>query len=357
MRLKIRRTIRLKSKCTIDYMSENLKSVLWVEENILRTLDLKNKAKEYGLNLIVYNCWDDAFAALSSNFDEWSAIILQPNSKLHPGSYCNIMQFLPQAFTDIAVLCSVKGKCLPWYLLTESEPHDFKDMVLESRTDFDGGWLQGYYDIESEEQVNYLFTRIKQYTQQSERHQVRIGQYKNVYTALEYLEYHHLNSKVRGLIEDMLISLCFGSNTPSGIGDIRIIIEYLFHSMVKNNILPHNLTNTMGKLNINACTRILSGMETTVDDIKYSCTTSIMSKIMSNNIYSMLNTSKTEHHANTEASGQELDLYLYQVGTKNLLHSYAIQLCDIIIWYHKLLKSVEEMPNGEMPIWWTESQI
>ena len=59
------------------------------------TLDLQNKAKEYGLDLRTYNCWDDAISALKSNFDEWSAIILQPKSKVHHGSYRNIKQFLP----------------------------------------------------------------------------------------------------------------------------------------------------------------------------------------------------------------------------------------------------------------------
>lgn len=321
------------------------------------TLDLQNKAKEYGLDLRTYNCWDDAISALKSNFDEWSAIILQPKSKVHPGSYRNIKQFLPQAFADISVICSLKGRRLPWYLLTESNPDEFKDMILESRKDFDEDWPQGYYDIQDEEQVKYLFTRIKQYTQLAERHQVRTGQYKNVYDALDYLEYHNLDSKVRGLLEDMLVSLSFGSSTQSDIGDIRVILEYIFHSMVKNSVLPNNLTNVMGKLNVNACSRILSGKETTNNGITYNCRRNIMSQVMSGNIYSMLSVSKAEHHANTEEGGQELEIYLNSVKTKNLMHSYAIQLCDVLIWYYRLLKEVENKPNGVMPVWWTETQV
>lgn len=338
-------------------MSNSLEPVLWVEENILMTLDLQNKAKEYGLDLRTYNCWDDAISALKSDFDEWSAIILQPKSKVHHGSYRNIKQFLPQAFADISVICSLKGRRLPWYLLTESNPDEFKDMILESRKDFDEDWPQGYYDIQDEEQVKYLFTRIKQYTQLAERHQVRTGQYKNVYDALNYLEYHNLDSKVRGLLEDMLVSLSFGSSTQSDIGNIRVILEYIFHSMVKNGVLPNNLTNVMGKLNVNACSRILSGKETTNNGITYNCRINIMSQVMSGNIYSMLSVSKAEHHANTEEDGQELEIYLNSVRTKNLMHSYAIQLCDVLIWYYRLLKEVENMPNGVMPVWWTETQV
>lgn len=338
-------------------MSNINKRVLWVEENILITLDFQNKAKDFGLDLIIFNCWDDAYNSLKSNFDEWAAIILQPKSKLHPGSYRNIKQFLPQAFSDINVLCSIKGKQLPWYLLSDSDSNEFKDMILESRINFDKDWPQGYYDLTDPEQVQHLFLRIKQYTQLAERHQVRTGQYKNVYDALDYLEYHQLDSKVRGLIEDLLVSLCFGSNTSSEIGDIRVILEYIFHSMVKNNVLPENLTNVMGNLNINACSRLLSGRETTNNGIKYGFSMRIMSKVMSQNIFNMLDVSKIEHHATTDVNDEELSIYLKRVGTKNLLHSYAIQICDVIIWYYKLLRDVESLPSGKMPIWWTETQV
>ena len=82
-----------------------------------------------------------------------------------------------------------------------------------------------------------------------------------------------------------------------------------------------------------------------------------MSQVMSGNIYSMLSVSNAEHHADTEEDGHELAIYLNSVRTKNLMHSYAIQLCDVLIWYHRLLKKVENMPNGVMPVWWTETQV
>lgn len=326
----------------------NLKKVIWVEENPLYTLDIQNEAYEYGLALITYNCWDDACNALKCSFEEWVAIILQPKSKLHPGSYENVKQFLPQAFSDINVICSLKGHNLPWYLLTGIDPSEFKDMILESRDTYDKEWPQGYYYIDDEYQRKQLFTRIKEYTQLSERHQVRTGLYKNIFDALDYLEYHKLSSKVRPILEDLLISLCFGNNKIADFGFIRIIIEYIFLSMVDNGLLP-DLRNISGNINISDCSKLLSGKTFNNNDIRFECITPLMCKIMSSNIYNMIMVSTPKHHASIEQT--ELDIYSNMVDTDNLLHSYVLQICDIIIWYRKILDS------GRIPKWWKEHNL
>lgn len=89
---------------------------------------------------------------------------------------------------------------------------------------------------------------------------VRTGQYKNVFSALNYLYGHHLNIQVGEILEDLLVSACFGSPSIYNIGHIRKVIEYLFYSMVKNNLLPLNLKNVNNKMNLEGYSRLLSAL-------------------------------------------------------------------------------------------------
>jgi DNA-binding NtrC family response regulator len=61
-------------------MNENLIQVLWVEDdpNITRTYPLE--AARYGLQLVPFSCWEDAEKALVSEFERWSAIVLDANT-------------------------------------------------------------------------------------------------------------------------------------------------------------------------------------------------------------------------------------------------------------------------------------
>ena len=75
-------------------MNNELKQILWVEGNGLIHRDFQEEALSFGLQLVPYDCWDDAYKALSDNFTRWAAIIMQPKSKLHAGSLRRVMQFL-----------------------------------------------------------------------------------------------------------------------------------------------------------------------------------------------------------------------------------------------------------------------
>ena len=48
--------------------------VLWVEDDPVVTQSYPLKAGKFGLQLVPYPCWDDAKAALESDYDRWSAI-------------------------------------------------------------------------------------------------------------------------------------------------------------------------------------------------------------------------------------------------------------------------------------------
>lgn len=337
-------------------MNNELKQILWVEGNGLIHRDFQEEALSFGLQLVPYDCWDDAYKALNDNFTRWAAIIMQPKSKLHAGSLRRVMQFLPQAFSDINVLCAIKGKILPWYILTDIKEEEFSDLVLESRTAWDSGWPNKYYDSSVREDRLMLFKRIKEQTQLSEKQMVRTGQYKNVFCALNYLYGHQLNIQVGEILEDLLVSACFGSPSIYNIGHIRKVIEYLFYSMVKNNLLPLNLKNVNNKMNLEGYSRLLSALDVDCNGIHYKVIIPIINKVMAKNIHNLLQLGNSGSHAANDSNSKDLDEYLQKVGTNNLLNSCALQLCDVILWYEQIIKDTQKQmeQRGKVFQWWSE---
>lgn len=340
-------------------MNNELKQILWVEGNCMIHSNYQQEASEYGLNLVSYDCWDDAYQALCDDFLKWSAIIMQPKSKLHPGSIRKVTQFLPQAFSDINVLCATKGKTLPWYLLTDIHGSEFCDMVLEARQTWDIGWPNKYYNSSIDEERLMLFKRIKEQSQLNERLQIKTGQYKKVFDALEFLYGHHLNSKIGKIIEDLLVSTCFGNGDTSDLGVLRDVLEYIFHSMVMNDLLPKDLKNVNNRINNNSCSRMLGGMDVDNCSSHYRVILPIMNKMMSRNLYNLLKLGNCGSHATNDEDNRYLDEYLQEIGTNNLLNSCALQLCDIILWYEKIVRDAQKQiaERGKVIEWWKADQV
>lgn len=335
-------------------MNNELKQILWVESDDMVHRDFGKEAKEYGLELVPFVCWDDAATALKNNFDQWSAIILQPVSMVHPGSYFNAKQFLPQAFADISVICSMRSHVLPWYILTSEDKREFDEMVLESRKEWDGDWKKSYYNSDVPKERVALFRRIKEQTQQRELLQVRTGKFKVVYDALDYLEDHGMNVRMRNILEDMLVSLCFGTIAQVKIGNIREALEYVFKCLISNHLLPF-IKNTSGNLSNGGCSSLLSGREARDNDetifIPNSTIGSIMNKVMAENVYYILKISNSGQH-----SDENLSEYLRITKSNNMVYSCALLLCDIIIWLKPTIADAvaSQEERGYIPQWWVK---
>lgn len=340
-------------------MDNELKQILWVEGNSLIHRDFQKEALSYGLQLVPFDCWDDAYKSLRNDFSRWAAIIMQPKSKLHVGSLKKVMQFLPQAFSDINVISAIKGKSLPWYILTDIDEKEFVDLVLECRLVWDRGWPNKYYDSSVREERLMLFKRIKAQTQVNEKLMVRTGQYKNVFDALDYLYGYQLSSKVGEIMEDLLVSTCFGKAGISNFGCVRNVLEYLFHSMVKNGLLPKNLKNTSNKMNVAGCSKLLSGFNVDTDYYHFKVIDSIINEIMSRNIYNILRLVNAGSHADIGNDSIVLDNYLNSVGTNNLINSCALQLCDVILWYEQIIKNTQKQKDEHRKVfqWWSETKV
>ena len=118
----------------------DLIQVLWVEDDPKVTETYPLKAEILGLELLSYPCWDDAKVALETEYDRWSAIILDAKCKQHRDSADNAVRFLAEALKDISVLSEKNGHVIPWYVLTGGDESEVSDSINDERMQWDKDW-------------------------------------------------------------------------------------------------------------------------------------------------------------------------------------------------------------------------
>ena len=327
-------------------MNEYSIRVLLVDENVLSFSKYRSIAEDLGIYVERHTCWDNAKDALYKDFDNWSAIVLEPHSKLHSGGYNNIKQFLVHALSDISAISTKNNKIIPWYIFTDKEPEEFIDLILESRKSFDAGWHTPYYTKENDAHI--LFKRIKICANQAKGLQLRNQLYPEVFKSIDYLEKCGLNYEVGDFMEDFLLSLHFGHMQESDFRKIRLTIEYIFQSMVDNELIPY-IQGRGGMLNIFASCKIAAdGVWNDRYFGDYECD-KVIDNLLRDILTLMINISNAALHTSSEYTQNEryyhLSEYLGNVKSNYLLHSCSLQLCDVLIYYAEILKKNKNINN------------
>ena len=316
---------------------QNLKyiQVLWVEDDpeVRETYPLE--AEEYGIKLVPFDCWDDAEAELKRDYDRWTAIILDAKCKHHKDSVDNAPRFLINATNAITNICH-GHRFIPWYILSGQAETDIKELIPETRQKWDGDWKKPFYDKNTDREI--LFHRIKNVARQSKSTSLKIHEvYKDVFTAIEELG---IDADVDNYLTDLLSEIHVPELDDNDYNDkykkVRQIIEFIFRSMIENGLLPRQK-----KINLKCSNLILSGMNVTwgKDTDKVTVVEvekAVLPKIIQDNIIHMIHTAGSDVHTSSidDDDTKHLQEYLKEVGNSSyLLKSYALQLCDIILWY------------------------
>lgn len=317
-----------------DYDLE-LKQVLWVEDDPVVIEQYPLKAENFDLQLVAYSCWDDAKAALENDFDRWSAIILDAKCKYHRDSEDNAVVFLREALKDIAIICGKRGRIIPWYILTGGDTTEVSDSINDERMKWDFDWNKKYYSKNTDNDM--LYRRIRNHARISPRLQIQQMYYKDVFDAIKELD---LNDNVEFFLEDLLSEIHFPELDNKDYNDkykkVRQIVEYIFRSMMQKGLLPPQC-----KINLTSSNRILSGqniMEGKGNDavVIVEVEKAVLPKIIQDNIIHMIHTAGSDVHSEegADTNSKHITEYLKDVGnTSYLLKSYALQLCDVILWY------------------------
>lgn len=338
-------------------MSENIAKVMWLEENVFIIDKYKKLASQFDLELNPFFCWEDAKTALLSDVKGWGAIILDPQCKLGKGDRPKPQKFLPQVLCDITAISTKFNIILPWYIYTDIAPSIFEDLVIADRNVFDAEWEQPYYVVGEDD--DNLFFRIKQQTSSLERTKIRNGVHRELFDVLSALTAYGFVLEDVATVEDILISLYEHKESKRcNFVCLRKIIESLFKSMMHFNILPNNLCNVMGELNLVGIARLLAGMDCRVGDFQYTMKEKVLDRVAAYNLYNILNICHGDAHSksiNVNTKKCDTNEYLNITKTNNLLYACCLMLADIIIMYYRFLKNLLIME--EIPVFWTKTKV
>ena len=328
-------TLKLKKMENSEYIN-----VLWVEDDPEVRATYPLEAAEYGLKLVPFDCWDDAEAELRRDYDRWSAIILDAKCKHHKDSIDNAPRFLINATNAITNICHGQ-RFIPWYVLSGQAETDIKELIPETRIEWDGDWKKPFYDKNIDRDL--LFHRIKYIARKSRSADLKIHEmYKNVFTAIKELGID-VDADIH--LTDLLSEIHFPELDDKDYNDkykkVRQIVEYIFRSMIEKGLLPRQK-----KINLKCSNLILSGLpvtwgkepnKVTIVDVNRT----VFPKIIQDNMIHMIHTAGSDVHTSSadDEDTKHLQEYLKEVGnTSYLLKSYALQLCDVILWYKDYVK-------------------
>lgn len=329
----------------------DLIQVLWVEDYHKVIEPYQLKAESMGLELVPFSCWDDAKAALVKDYDRWSAIILDAKCKHHCDSTDNAVVFLREALKDISVLSEKKGRIIPWYVLTGGDESEVSDSINDDRLKWDEDWTKSsnkkYYSKNADNEM--LYNRIRAHANKSPRIQIQ-EMYRNVFEAIVECR---ISDNGYNALEDLLIPIHF----PQEIKDTdyndkfekaREVLEYIFRSMSIYGILPR----WRKKVNLRWSSLILAGKNAKDEEgnVVIESKVKILPSVLIEVMRGMVEVIPAFCHSDTDEEGKiKKNVYQDDIDDSTfLLKSFALQLCDIILWYRKYLKSHSDVNENKM---------
>lgn len=329
--------------------NRKLTKVMWLEEDLFEAENFIEDALNYDLEVVRFTCWEDAKNSITENPKKWEAIVLDPKCKLYGGDCPNPKRFLPQVFCDITALSIKNDIIYPWYIFTNLPPKEFQKLVIKDRERFDRDWERPYYIIDQD--AKRLLTNIKTQTSNRERTKVREGVHKDMFEKLEQLSAFSQGFTKEDIasMEDLMISIYENKDSNRcNFVNLRKIIEGLFKSMIYFNIVPNNICNENGEINLTGYCRILSGID--YYGKSYILEEKFLDEVAVSNLWMILKICHGSSHTkstNDNTVRKDVNKYLAITGTKNLLHACTLMLADIILMYcHNIIKHSAEIQSG-----------
>lgn len=342
-------------------MNPNLIQVLWVEDDPDNIQFYPIEASQYGLELVPFNCWEDAEKALISDFKRWAAIILDAKCKYKKSDHDNAQRFLVHALSSITKICAERKRVIPWFVLSGGSEEELNDLIIDSREEWDGDWKEKrYYSKATDRDI--LFNRIPYKAKMSQEMQIRLVYYPDVFKAIDR---SRLDSEVANRMEELLLPIHArnhsGKEYNNMMTNVRKCIELIFTSMAENGILPNKkkggkyvlhdiLVDKRGSINTTWCSLILSGKDVKVGDENRIMSTNILPRVLKDSFQRLKEISAAGLHIvnkyaddEQKKNSRQTSEFLDSIGNAPyLLQSMALELCNIILWYANYLEEHDD---------------
>jgi hypothetical protein len=334
------------------------------------------EAAEYGIRLQPFACWEDAERQLMNQFDTWDAIILDGKCSYRNNELDDATAFLPAALSRITSICEQKRHQIPWYVLSAGPAdgiENLDDLLKHFSCEWNRNRSHKYFAKETEREL--LYTAINHQAEESALTKLRTDYFPDVFQAIENrlkgtdVEYYMLE-----LLKPMYPELEGGTANDNNhhFPEVRKTVEAILKDMMSRGILPMEYCNgnDISTLNVTYCSLFLAGkldnfsnrqLDQLPDpDMRYGY--GILPHIIAENVKSMIHICGDAVHDGSMVERDttpDLSAYLNSVNNSSyLIRSFALQLCDLIIWYNNFLLehgkeetgpfgNLADMMNGE----------
>lgn len=327
--------------------NEKLIDVLWIDDLTSIWDSYKAEAELEGLRLHPFASWEEAESQLKENYGKWSAIILDAKCKVKKDDSDGV-DFLIPVLQELRGLAERFHHTIPWFVLSgDIDDSSIIDIFLRhSQRDWDPH-MAPFYDKNTD--TEELWSNIIAVSEKTKSHELAITHdlYREVFESLESC---NLNPQVKRNLIDLLLPLHYSNDTieqDDSYQKIRICIEYLFHSMIDMRLIPKELQNGGKAILTQCCYFLLNRPDKSQGYVSHE---KIMSSVLATNIKYMIDVTGSKLHSEGADADKSKDIWTYIEEVANspyLLRSFTLQLCDIILWYAKYLKTHDNPIENE----------
>lgn len=341
-------------------MTEVTYKVLWVDDDETIVASTLQDAEDYNLELVHFTNWQDAEVALRKHFQEYSAVILDANCKIHRDSI-EEEEFITAILPSLLSIFSEKRQLLPWYLLSAGTMSNFESIVKGARyqhSSHESEWGNMLYLKDavdgSDNSSARLFENIQRVAKDMATNIV-LYRHRDVFAYLG--ENHIIDYQARVLMRRMLSALYYPEKNIKyeyAGNPIRKVVEYVFRAARKYGLLAEECFDKKDHIVLLDASRYMAGL-----NINYYEGREVKGQIRWGNpgsakdgaggdsifpsdiamiVKNALNYSSADSHTEEDSP------YFIEEENKELFFSYVLQICHLIKWFGKY---VEEHPDIE----------
>ena len=339
--------------------------VLWVEDqNLDETNELTDfyegwqiKAGNYNIELVPFDNWEEAENSLRKDFDEYSAIILDANCKIHKDD-TEQEEFITAVLPSLTNIFGEKRKVLPWYLLSAGTMSNFSKIVNGARyqhSKHEEDWGNMLYlkdeDENSDNSPSKLFENI---TRVAKDLAMNVVLYRHHDTFCYLGQDKLIDARARKLMLRMLSALYYPEDNIKyeyAGNPLRKVLEHLFWTALKYGLLPEECTEEeKGKkrIAVQLASLFMAGA-----NVKYKKdgkdgsirwgnaptgkNTNDGDSIFTQEIATVVNNIRM--FTNEDSHTREDEPWYIDEERKDIFFGYVLQMCHVIRWFGKYVES------------------
>lgn len=334
--------------------------VLWVDDELSIVQSMLTKAEGYNIDLCHVSNWKDAEQLLNTNFEDFSAIILDAECKID-NSNPEESSFIHKVLPSLKAIFGKKQEDIPWYILSAGTMENFDNtlnIAQFNRSDYEKEW--GRMDYSKSSPADYdnceekLFENIRRVAS-NKTSNIILYRYKDTFKYLG--DGKLLGKEAYNIMMKMLCNLYYPEKNLyfeyQG-NPLRKVMEYLFRAAHKHGLLPNECFERCGQLNLLDANRFMSGKNTIHSMLRYGKEEDKRNGIQGDTIFpdylgkitkNILNFASANSHTSesNEYTIDDNDLVVDE-NEKELFFGYVLQLCHAIKFFGHF---VELHPNRE----------